>query len=142
MVYLVISWFKINFILFKTVSSHKWDNIMTSFENIFRNHDILAGCVESGKIDQILKREPFWDKESKGFLHTRKVYGAVTIVLCTTTHHTLILRLSIVRCAMCMMISRYDEILPTRRHRLCVRAKLFSTSCQKRAPNSLFQYQF
>ncbi len=97
---------KINLTHFKTDISHKWDNNeFVSKYTVFRNHDILKGCGESGIkiIDaQILKRESFYNKQSNS-THT---HGTVTMdynASCTD-----------IDCAMCMMRPWYNSILRTR----------------------------
>ncbi len=54
----------------------------------------MGWCGESGiKIDaQILKQWPFFDKQSRKKLHTRKTNGAVPIDKCTNAAHALIIR--------------------------------------------------
>ncbi len=65
-------WFKINLTLFLKLTFLTNGITIIIYLKIFINHDILGGCGESGiKIDaQILKQEPFSDKQSKTNLHT------------------------------------------------------------------------
>ncbi len=78
-------WFKINWTLFKSHISHKWENYNEFICKIFTNRDTLGGCGENGiKINtEIMKWEPFSDKWSKTILHACKVYGALLVSSCT-----------------------------------------------------------
>ena len=82
---------KINLTLFKTHVSHKWKSIMNLFDNIYKAY-LGYNVVKSGiKIDaQILKQGPFFDKQSRKILHTRKTNGVVPIDQCTNPAHALI----------------------------------------------------
>ena len=72
-------WFKINLTLFKSHISHKWEDIMNLFEDIFTKCNTLGRFGENGiKIDvEIMKWGPFSGKWSKTILHAHKVYGAL-----------------------------------------------------------------
>ena len=87
-------------LLSKSHISHRWDNLMNSFKNIY-NHDILVDTETGALFEQSVKQ-----------LHTLKAYGAVTIYYAGVVHMSF--RLSIVLSAFLSMISLdYHQICIT-----------------------------